>query len=134
MADEEKFASLIEFLAKSLSDNSKKLEEELQSFRQLVCASKFCFLFPIIKTYFLELILQCRKVNPGEDMQNQQIRNTATDQNKETEAVRFYKGVDLFDPFFSKYPKDAGKKLRKKLWSSEGLVNTMISPTKANQK
>ena len=49
MANEEKFASLIEIHAKSISDYNKKLEEELQSFRQLVCASKFFFHFPNVK-------------------------------------------------------------------------------------
>ena len=78
--------------------------------------------------------MQCREVNSGGDVQTQQIINTASDQNKETEAVRFYKGVDLFDLGFVKDPEDAGKKLRKKLWPSEGLVNTMISPTKANEE
>ena len=45
MFDEEKFASLLEIHAKSMSDYNKKLEEELQSFRQMVCASKFFFHF-----------------------------------------------------------------------------------------
>ena len=78
--------------------------------------------------------MQCCEANSGGDVQTQQIINTASDQNKETEAVRFYKGVDLFDLGFVKDPEDAGKKLRKKLWSTEGLVNTMISPTKANEE
>ena len=78
--------------------------------------------------------MQCCEANSGGYEQNQQIINTATDQNKETEAVRFYKGVDLFDLGFVKDPEDIGKKLRKKLWPSEGLVNTMVSPTKANEE
>ena len=49
LADEEKFASLMEIHAKSMSDYNKKLEEKLQSFRQLVCASKFFFHFPKVK-------------------------------------------------------------------------------------
>ena len=46
MADDEKFASLIEYHAKSMSDYNEKLEEELESIRQLVCEPKFYFHFP----------------------------------------------------------------------------------------
>ena len=63
--------------------------------------------------------MQCSEASSGGDVQNQQIKNTATDQYKQTEPVRFYKGVDLFDLGFVKDPEDAGKKLRKKLWTSE---------------
>ena len=66
--------------------------------------------------------MQCREANSGGDVQIKQIINTTTDQNKETEAVRFYEEVDLFDLGFVKNTEDAGKKLRKKLWSSEGLI------------
>ena len=49
MADEQKLDRLIELLANTMSDYNKKLDEELQSFRQQVCTSKFYFHFPNAK-------------------------------------------------------------------------------------